>query len=140
MKVVTVYLRLYAACAVGAFRAIAQSPWTVTLPILALGAYMVVASLAMRLGPAAGIALSFAQAALLSAYFYFVREGVAGAKVGLGEVGKSLGAYLWAFVGGNAFTRVELTIDRPFVPARIPALASDDPRELGVRLLGVYFE
>lgn len=99
MNVVIVYLRIYAACALGAVRAIAKSPWTLLLPLLSCGVYLLVVFLAHRLGPLAGVGLALVQAALLSGYFYFVREGVAGSKVGLGELWKSLGAYLWAFVG-----------------------------------------
>ena len=43
-------------------------------------------------------------------------------------------------LGNTPLTRVTISVDQPFVPARIPAMAHPDARDLGVRLYGAYFD
>jgi hypothetical protein len=98
MKVLAVYARLYWACLMGAGKAAWRSPWTLLLPGAALGALVGAGLLLSTLGILGGFLMAMVQAALLSAYFYFVQEAVFGSRVEVKEVGKSLRVYFWSFV------------------------------------------
>jgi hypothetical protein len=98
LKVLVVYARLYAHCAVKAVRGIAKSPWTLLLPMGLLAAFFGAAVLVSPLGWLGGIALSFVLTALGSCYLYFVGEVVANTKVTFSEFRKSVGAYFWSIM------------------------------------------
>ena len=98
MKVLTVYLRLYAETLQKAFRSLKRNLWTLLLPVgisLASGVALTIAS---RLGPIGGILMSLALAALGSCYLYFVSDIVAGSPVKIQELKRSVGTYFWAVI------------------------------------------
>lgn len=96
MSVLTVYSRLYAEALRHALVAIRKNLWTLLLPILAIVAYRLLASLAYQLGFIGGIVLALGRAAIFSGYIFFVAEIVARSRVSLADVKKSLGAYFWS--------------------------------------------
>jgi hypothetical protein len=96
MATIIVYARLYAACVASAARAIGRSPWTLLLPMMLFAARFIAATLLMGIPLLGGILLAFAIDALISCYFYFVSELVAGSRVQLSELKKSIGAYFWS--------------------------------------------
>jgi hypothetical protein len=93
-----VYGRLYGACLGRSASSILRSPWTLVLPIALFAALLLAATLLGQLGMVGGLLLGLAMDALLSCYFYFVSELVAGAKVRFDELKKSFGAYFWAVI------------------------------------------
>src|SRR5215216_4165448 len=98
MKVLKVYLRLYADCFRKAFAAIGKNAWTLLLPVAVSFAVHYAGLLAARLGVLAGILMTLATAALFSSYLYFVRELVLSARVSLKELRNSIGAFFWSIM------------------------------------------
>lgn len=99
MNVVLVYLRLYGAAAVAAFKGIIKNPWTLALPMAIAIAAQFAASLVAPLGQmAGGFVLGLAEAAAFSAYLYFTGEVVARSTTSVSELKKSFGVYFWSVI------------------------------------------
>src|ERR1700741_4213479 len=96
MKVLTVYLRIYADAFRQALAGIGKNAWTVLLPIGLLLANNLASSVVLAI-PLLGQFLVWAVwAAAASCYLYFVGEVVAKSLVKLDEFGRSIGAYFWS--------------------------------------------
>jgi hypothetical protein len=98
MRVLKVYLRIYAECFRRALVAIGKNAWTVLLPVAVSVATHYASILAGQLGVLAGLLMALATAALFSSYLYFVRELVHSGRVSLKELGNSVGAYFWSIL------------------------------------------
>jgi hypothetical protein len=98
MKVLKVYLRIYADCFGKAFSSIGKNPWTLLLPVAVMLGARVAGLLAAQLGVLAGLLVALATAALFSSYLYFVRELIHTARVSLRELRNSIGAYFWSIL------------------------------------------
>ncbi len=90
-----VYARLYARAFVDALSAIGRSPWTLLLPIALMIAMYFAMMLVSPLGYAGGFVMAFVEAALSSAYSYFLAMLVTGNTARVTEVRTSLTAYFW---------------------------------------------
>lgn len=96
MKVVLVYLRLYAQCVSKGLDGIRRNLWTLLLPMGLVLALSLAKPVVASLGVLAGLALSLLMAAAISCYLYFTSEVVAHAQVRLSELKTSIGAYFWS--------------------------------------------
>jgi hypothetical protein len=100
MKVLTVYLRIYADAFQQALTGIRKNAWTLLLPIGLLLAWGLVrgtlASIGLGQGWVGGIVLGLVLCAVISCYLYFVGEVVAKSRVKLEEFGRSIRAYFWS--------------------------------------------
>lgn len=92
---VLVYARLYARAFIDALAAIGRSVWTLLLPMALVVALYFAAIVVSPLGFAGGFIMAFVQAALCSAYSYFLAMLVTGNAARMSEVKTSLGAYFW---------------------------------------------
>jgi hypothetical protein len=100
MKVLTVYLRIYADAFRQALTGIGKNVWTLLLPIglFVGGRYVLVLLVSLGLGSGllGGIIGGLLLCAVVSCYLYFVGEVVAKSRVKLDEFGRSVGAYFWS--------------------------------------------
>lgn len=97
MKVIVVYLRLYADCMSKALEGVGKNVWTLLLPMALLGAFVVSMQLIAPLGALlAGFIVFFVESALIGCYLYFLRELVNRSKVSLQELRQSFTAYFWS--------------------------------------------
>jgi hypothetical protein len=96
MKVLTVYLRIYADALRQAVAGIGKNAWTVLLPIGLLYANNLASGLVMSIPYLGTFLVWIVWAAAASCYLYFLGEVVAKSKVKLDEFGRSIGAYFWS--------------------------------------------
>ncbi|MGZ3480890.1 MAG: hypothetical protein ACXU81_11105 [Myxococcaceae bacterium] len=97
MKVLTVYLRIYADAFRQALTGIAKNAWTLLLPIALLEANGLATGLVIgALGRLGQFVVWAVWAAAASCYLYFLGEVVARSRVKLDEFGRSVGAYFWS--------------------------------------------
>ncbi len=96
MKVVTVYLRIYADALRQALTGIGKNAWTVLLPMALLVANNFARALVMGIPYLGQFLVWVVWAAAASCYLYFVGEVVAKSRVKLDEFGRSIGAYFWS--------------------------------------------
>ncbi|MGZ6080759.1 MAG: hypothetical protein ACXWK4_08105, partial [Myxococcaceae bacterium] len=97
MKVLTVYLRIYADAFRQALTGIAKNAWTLLLPIALLEANGLATGLVIgALGRLGQFVVWAVWAAAASCYLYFLGEVVAKSRVKLDEFGRSVGAYFWS--------------------------------------------
>ena len=119
MKVLTVYLRIYAGALRQAFTGIGKNAWTLLLPIGLLEANGLATGLVIgALGRIGGFVVWIVWAAAASCYLYFLGEVVAKSRVKLDEFGRSVGAYFWSvanlfFVYWIASLVIELMVPGP---------------------------
>src|SRR5215472_748292 len=97
MKVLTVYLRIYADAFRQALSGIGKNVWTLLLPIAVLTANQFATALVIgALGRLGSFVVWAVWAAAISCYLYFLGEVVARSRVKLDEFGRSFGAYFWS--------------------------------------------
>ena len=96
MKVLTIYLRIYADALRQAVVGIGKNAWTVLLPIGILFANNLASGLVMSIPYLGTFLVWIVWAAAASCYLYFVGEVVAKSRVKLDEFGRSIGAYFWS--------------------------------------------
>ena len=97
MKVLTVYLRIYADALRQALTGIGKNAWTLLLPIAVLTANQFATALVIgALGRLGSFVVWAVWAAAASCYLYFLGEVVARSRVKLDEFGRSFGAYFWS--------------------------------------------
>ncbi len=100
MKVLTVYLRIYAGAFRQALTGIGKNAWTLLLPMALLFGFGLARGLLLTSGLGrgilGGILLGLVLCAVASCYLYFVGEVVAKSRVKLDEFGRSIGAYFWS--------------------------------------------
>lgn len=128
MKVLRVYLAIYAGCFRKAFAAVGRNAWTLLLPLAAAYAYLYAARLVAPLGLIGGFVMALVLTALASSYLYFVGELVQAGRVSLKQLRQSIGAYFWSvmnvlFVFWLASLVLSLLVGRtPAAAALLPAL------------------
>src|SRR5512135_42982 len=93
MKVVTVYLRIYADALRQALTGIGKNAWTVLLPMVLLVGNNFASALVLGIPYLGQFLVWVVWAAAASCYLYFVGEVVAKSRVKLDEFGRSIGAY-----------------------------------------------
>src|SRR6516225_10976216 len=96
MKVLTVYLRIYADAFRQALTGIRKNAWTVLLPIALLYANGLASRLVLTIPVLGQFLVWIVWAAAASCYLYFVGEVVAKSRVKLDEFGRSIRAYFWS--------------------------------------------
>ena len=96
MKVLTVYLRIYADAFRQALAGIRKNAWTVLLPIGLLYANSLASGLVLSIPYLGQFLVWIVWAAAASCYLYFVGEVVAKSRVKLDEFGRSIRAYFWS--------------------------------------------
>ena len=96
MKVLTVYLRIYADAFRQALAGIGKNAWTVLLPIGLLYANGLASGLVLGIPLLGQFLVWIVWAAAASCYLYFVGEVVAKSRVKLDEFGRSIRAYFWS--------------------------------------------
>lgn len=99
MKLLQVYLGIYAACARKALGAVGKNAWTLVLPVAAFVASSFAGALLAPLGIVGGLILSLVTIALYSSYLYFVSGLVSSAKVSFSEIRGSFGGLFWPVMG-----------------------------------------
>ncbi len=119
MKVLTVYLRIYADAFRQALTGIRKNAWTLLLPIGLLEANQLATGLVLgALGRLGSFVVWAVWAAAVSCYLYFLGEVVSKSRVKLDEFGRSIGAYFWSvanlfFVYWIASLVIELMVPGP---------------------------
>jgi hypothetical protein len=96
MKVLTVYLRIYADAFRQALTGIGKNAWTVLLPIGLLYANGLASGLVLTIPVFGQLLVWIVWAAAASCYLYFLGEVVAKSRVKLDEFGRSIRAYFWS--------------------------------------------
>ena len=96
MKVLTVYLRIYAEAFRQALAGIRKNAWTLLLPIGVLTANNLASGLVLSIPYLGQFLVWVVWAAAASCYLYFLGEVVAKSQVKLHEFGRSIGAYFWS--------------------------------------------
>ncbi|HZX40455.1 MAG TPA: hypothetical protein VFE93_01375 [Myxococcaceae bacterium] len=96
MKVLTVYLRIYADAFRQTLTGIGKNAWTLLLPIGLLEANALASGLVLSLGFVGQLLVWVVTAAAASCYLYFLGEIVAKSRVRFDEFGKSIKAYFWS--------------------------------------------
>ncbi|MDQ3263902.1 MAG: hypothetical protein M3Y59_09605 [Myxococcota bacterium] len=101
MKVVSIYLRIYADCLKKAVQAIGKNLWTLLLPV-GLAVALTFASTIignLGLGLVGGILMGLVLIALYSSYLYFVAGLVMSGRVHISELKGSFGRLFWPVMG-----------------------------------------
>jgi hypothetical protein len=98
MKVIFVYLRIYAQCLRETGRGLGKNAWTLLLPVgLRLVFEQLEALLVTAIGPLmGGFVIGLIMAAVASCYLYFLGGVVARSRVSLKEFSQSIRTYFWS--------------------------------------------
>jgi len=101
MKVLALYLRIYADCFKKALQAIGKNPWTLVLPLLLMFALTFASALISSIadGIIAGILRSLVLIAIFSSYLNFVAGLVQTGRVHISELRGSFGRLFWPVMG-----------------------------------------
>jgi hypothetical protein len=98
MKVLIVYGRMYASCLTRAVQGLGKNPWTIFLPMALFAAFLYLARIASHLGIIGGFLIPLIEAAIGSAYLYFVGEIVGRSRVRMGDLWMAIRSYFWSLI------------------------------------------